>query len=151
MRSLFVLAALALLSAIPVSLQAQTEDRDAVMRHLQDASRGAAEQGYRDEPRVFDSRSVVGKLPRGGSVVVEANLRAGERYTVVAVCDEACTDLDLRAHAPEGGEMLDQDVSTDAVPVLTFTAAVNGPHALSVIMSGCREELCWFAVKVLAR
>jgi hypothetical protein len=151
MRSTILLAVLALLTLVPASLRAQTDDRDVVVRQLQDASRGASEQGFREEPRVFDSRSVMGKLPRGGSVVLEANLRAGERYTVVAVCDETCGDLDLRAHAPGGAEVLDEDVSTDAVPVLTFTAAVNGPHPLSVIMSECRAELCYFALKVLAR
>jgi hypothetical protein len=100
---------------------------------------------------VFDSRAVMGMLPRGGSVVLEANLRAGVRYTVVGVCDDDCVDLDLRAHAPGAGEVLDEDVSTDDVPVLTFTATVNGPHPVTVIMSECRAEMCYFGLKVLAR
>jgi hypothetical protein len=152
MRSLFpFLAATAALVFVPGAARAQASHRDAVLELLQDATRGATEDGFRSASRVFDTRSVVGMLPRGGSVMLEANLRAGVRYTVVAVCDGQCTDLDLRAHAPGGDEVLDEDVSTDALPVLTFTAAVTGPHPVSVIMSECRTDLCYFGLRVLSR
>ena len=151
MRSLFLVAVLAALPLVSSTARAQAADRALVVQQLQLASREASGQGFREEPRVFDSRAVMGMLPSGGSVVLEANLRAGERYTVVAVCDDACVDLDLRAHAPGGEEVLDEDVSTDDVPVLTFTATVDGPHPVSVIMSECRAELCYFALKVLSR
>jgi hypothetical protein len=152
MRRIFLIATVAVLPFVPVAGRAQAApERELVVRQLNDASREAAGQGYRQAPRVFDSRSVVGMLPRGGQVVLEANLRAGERYTVVAVCDGDCVDLDLRAEGPEGGEVLDEDVSTDAVPVLTFTALVTGPHPISVIMSQCRVERCYFALRVLSR
>jgi hypothetical protein len=151
MRSLFILAALAALVLVPGSARAQTSARDAVSKLLRDASAEASANGYRASPRVFDTRSVMGMLPRGGSVVLEANLRAGARYTVVAVCDADCVDLDLRAHAPGHDEVLDEDVSTDEAPVLTFTATRDGPHPVTVIMSECRAELCWFGLKVLAR
>lgn len=152
MRSLFLVAALATIPLAPTLCDAQAAPvREIVLRELTQASREAAGQGFREEPRVFDSRSVVGMLPGGGQVVLEANLRAGERYTVVAVCDEECVDLDLRAHAPGGEEVLDEDVSTDDLPILTFTAVVTGPHPLSVIMSDCRAERCYFALKVLSR
>lgn len=152
MRSILFIAVMALVPLVPAVGQAQAAlDRQLVVQQLSEASRGAAGQGYREEPRVFDSRSVVGMLPRGGQVVLEANLRAGERYTVVAVCDEECGDLDLRAHAPEGQEVLDEDVSTDNVPILTFTAEATGPHPISVIMSACSAERCYFGLKVLSR
>lgn len=151
MRSLLLVAALAVLPSIPIDMHAQAAHRDAVASLLQDASRGASVEGYREAPRVFDSRSVMGMLSRGGSVVLEANLRAGVRYTVVAVCDAECVDLDLRAHAPGHEDVLDEDVSTDDVPVLSFTATRDGPHPITVIMSECRAELCYFGLKVLSR
>lgn len=151
MRSLFILSVLAGLVLVPGTVRAQASPRDAVAEHLDDASAEASQKGFRSSPRVFDAREVMGMLPRGGSVVLEANLRAGARYTVVAVCDAECVDLDLRAHAPGPGEVLDEDVSTDDVPVLTFTATRDGPHPVTVIMSECRAELCWFGLKVLAR
>jgi hypothetical protein len=151
MRSLLVMAAAAALASVPVHAHAQASGRGAVEELLQQAATGAARDGYRAAPRVFDSRSVMGMLPRGGTVVLEANLRAGVRYTVVAVCEEACHDVDLRAYATDGETVLDEDVSTDAVPVLTFTADESGPHPVAVIMSECRAELCRFGLRILAR
>jgi hypothetical protein len=152
MRSLFlILAVSAALAFVPASARAQAPYRDAVVELLQDAARGATENGFRPSSRVFDTRSVMGMLARGGTVMLEANLRAGVRYTIVAVCDANCVDLDLRAHAPGGEDVLDEDVSTDDVPVLTFTATVTGPHPVSVIMSECRTELCHFGLRVLSR
>jgi type II secretory pathway pseudopilin PulG len=151
MRSLLLMAVLAASVLVPASARAQASQRDAVAELLQDAARGATENGFRAAARVFDTRSVMGMLPRDGTVVLEANLRAGVRYTVVAVCDAQCVDLDLRAHAPGGEDVLAEDVSTDDVPVLTFTAAVTGPHPISVIMSECRAEQCHFGLRVLSR
>ena len=148
--SIFV-AVLAALLAAPAAARAQASPREGVVQLLQDAAKEATENGYRSASRVFDTRSLVGMLPRGGTVVVEANLRAGVRYTVVGVCDTDCVDLDLRVHAPDGDEVLDEDVSTDDVPVLTFTATRDGPHPVAVIMAECRADLCYFAVRVLSR
>jgi hypothetical protein len=149
-RILASLAALALASFASTA-DAQTARPEDVLASLRDASREAADRGYRAEPRVFDARSMVGMLPRGGVVVLEATLRERGRYAIVGVCDTDCHDLDLRVHAPVEGEMLDEDVNTDAVPVVTFVAPRDGTYAITVVMSDCRAELCRFAVKVLAR
>ena len=151
MRSIpTVLAALAALSFAAPAVHAQGT-RDDVSQLLRRAAGEARQKGFASEARVFDPRAMIGMLPRGGSVVLEANLRAGVRYTIVGVCDADCVDLDLRAHAPDGHQVLDEDVSTDDVPLLSFTAAESGPHPLAVIMSECRTELCYFGVKVLAK
>lgn len=150
MRSFLVLAAAAVLVLVPDVARAQVSHRAEVTQHLQALAAEASAEGYRASPRVFDTRSVMGMLPRGGAVVLEANLRAGVRYTVVAVCDAECVDLDLRAETPEGAA-LDEDVATDDEPVLTFTAGEDGPHPVTVIMSECRAERCWFGLRVLAR
>jgi hypothetical protein len=144
-----ILIALAALAALPSATRAQPT-RDDVSQLLTRAAGEAREKGYASEARVFDSRGMIGMLPRTGSVVLEVNLRAGVRYTVVGVCDADCADLDLRAHAPDGQAVLDEDVSTD-VPLLTFTAPETGPHPLAVIMTECRTAPCYFGVKVLAR
>lgn len=149
-RIAFSLAALALLcSATPAA--AQATHRDSVLELLRGASREAAGRGFRTEPRVFDARQMVGMLPSGGTVVLEVNLRAGVRYTVVGVCDADCVDLDLRAHSPGGETVLGEDVNTDDVPVVTFVAPADGPHPVTVVMSDCGAELCYFGVRVLAR
>lgn len=149
-RILSSLAVLALPFAAAPAL-AQSDHRSSVVDLLRQASQEVAGQGYRNEPRVFDARSLIGMLPRGGAVVLEATLRAGVRYTVLGVCDSDCVDLDLRAHAPGGDRVLDEDVNTDDVPILTFVAPEDGPHPITVVMSDCRTELCYFGVRVLAR
>ena len=149
-RILISLAALALpLAAAPAA--AQSTHREVVVDLLRSAAEEAAGRGYRGEPRVFDARSIVGMLPAEGTVVVEAMLRAGVRYTVVGVCDSDCVDLDLRVHSPGGEEVLGEDVNTDDVPIVTFVAPEDGPHPVTVVMSDCKAELCYFGVKVLAR
>lgn len=152
MRSLLsVSAAVAALSLAPRAAAAQDATREAILDLLNQGSAQLQQEGYTGDVRAFDSRVLVGMLPRGGSVVLEANLRAGVRYTIIGVCDADCVDLDLRAHAPDGQAVLDEDVQTDDVPVLTFTATETGPHPLAIIMSECRADLCYFGVKVLAR
>jgi hypothetical protein len=69
----------------------------------------------------------------------------------LGVCDSDCQDLDLRAHWPGGNQVLAEDVNTDDVPILTFVAPSDGPHPITVVMSDCRTELCYFGVRVLAR
>jgi hypothetical protein len=147
MRSILIV--LAALAALPAAARAQST-RDDVSRLLKQAAGEARQKGYASEASVFDSRGVIGMLPRTGSVVLEVNLRAGVRCTVVGGCDADCADLDLRAHAPDGQSVLDEDVSTDDVPLL-ITAAETGPHPLAVIRTECRTALCYFGVKVLAR
>lgn len=151
MRSIpILLAALALpLAAAPAA--AQSTHREAVVELLRSATREATARGFRNDARVFDGRQMVGMLPAGGAVVLEANLRAGVRYTVFGVCDSDCVDLDLRVHSPEGEAVLGEDVNTDDVPVVTFTAEEDGPHPLTVVMSDCGAELCYFGVRVVGR
>jgi hypothetical protein len=149
-RFYWSLAVLALPFAAAPAL-AQSDHRASVVELLREASQEVAARGFRAETRVFDARSMIGMLPRGGAVVVEANLRAGVRYTVVGVCDSDCVDLDLRAHAPGGDVVLDEDVNTDDVPILTFVASADGPHPITVVMSDCRTELCYFGVRVMGR
>jgi hypothetical protein len=151
MRSISTSLAVLALFAFAAPAAAQSDHRSAVVDLLRQASQEVAAQGFRTEPRIFDARSMIGMLPRGGAVVLEANLRAGVRYTVLGVCDSDCQDLDLRAHSPGGNQVLAEDVNTDDVPILTFVAPADGPHPITVVMSDCRTELCYFGVRVLAR
>jgi hypothetical protein len=138
----------AALFALPAAAQTP---RRAVLAELDTASRAAASRGFVPDPRAIGRASLMGELPRGGSVRLEVNLRAGRRYSVVAGCGPACEDLDLRAFAAGGDEVLAEDVEADARPVLTFVADATGPHLLSVTMAGCRTEFCAFGLRILSR
>lgn len=76
-------------------------------------------------------------------------LNAGATYRIVGVCDNDCTDLDLKLLA--GSTSVAQDVAVDDVPVLTFTPAVTGEYTLQVIMAACSVNPCRFGVAAYGR
>jgi hypothetical protein len=150
-----VASAVTLFAAAPAAAQngngtPPSTDRALVLEQLDAVVRLKQGEGF-TTARAFDQRSTVGLLPQHGIVVLEMQLRAGIEYFVTGGCDADCHDLDLRAYAPGGRELLAQDVETDDVPILSFTARETGPHLLGVVMSGCRTELCYFGVRVLSR
>ncbi|HEX8691741.1 MAG TPA: hypothetical protein VF746_04925 [Longimicrobium sp.] len=148
-----ILAAALPLHAAPARAQAPpttlATQRGAVTARLEAATQTKAGEGYRVD-RAVDDATVIGKLGRAGSVVLELRLREGVQYWIPAGCDGGCDDLDLRVHSPEG-ELLDEDVEADAVPVVSFTAPESGLFLLTVTMSSCKAELCYFGFRVLAR
>lgn len=154
MRTLAFLSAALLAAALaPASARAQASavDHDPIVERLNAARVRTADEGYAAAGRIMDGNVVRGSLPQGGSVVLEVSLRAGVEYVVAGACDEHCDDLDLRIQGPEGGAPLDEDVEPDAAPILTFTATESGPHALSVILSSCREPRCRFGFRIFGR
>jgi hypothetical protein len=124
--------------------------RAVIASQLDATTRAKGAEGYGVE-RVVDAQTVVGMLPDRGSVVLELNLRSGVEYFIPAGCDADCDDLDLRVHAPGGEGMLDEDVEADDVPIISFTAPRSGPHLLTVTMSRCKTELCYFGFRVLGK
>ncbi len=148
MRVALATASLAALAALPAAAQTP---RQAVLAELDTAVSAVASRGFVPDTRVIGRESMVGELPRDGSVRLEVSLRAGRRYRVVAGCGPGCDDLDLRAYAAGGDDVLDEDTEADARPVLTFVADTSGPHLLSVTMAGCRTEYCAFGIRILSR
>lgn len=147
-RTLCAAALAAATFALPASAQSA---RQAVLAELDTAAHAVASRGYAPDARAIGRESVVGELPRDGSVRLEVSLRAGRRYRVVAGCGPGCDDLDLRAFAAGGEGVLDEDNEADARPVLTFVAHATGPHLLSVTMAGCRTDFCAFGIRILSR
>jgi hypothetical protein len=137
-------------AAFAVPAAAQTP-RQAIMAELDTATRAVTARGFVPDALAIGRASLMGELPRGGSVRLELNLRAGRRYSVVAGCGPSCDDLDLRAFAADAAEILAEDVEADARPVLTFVADATGPHLLSVTMAGCRTDFCAFGLRILSR
>ena len=94
--------------------------------------------------------TLAGDLREGQSVARYVWLSGGSRYTVSGVCDNDCTDLDLRVMSPAGVE-LDRDFLTDDVPVLAFRAPTSGRYHLEVSMARCSIAPCRYDVEVVAR
>ena len=63
-------------------------------------------------------------------------LRAGQDYRIVGVCDSRCRDLDLRVFGPRG-DLIEQDVLDDAVPVVHVRPVVTGNYEIEALMQRC--------------
>ena len=86
----------------------------------------------------------------GASETVTIDLEAGRAYRFVGKCDVDCADLDFELYDPSG-TLLDSDVLTDDVPVLSVSPSRTGAHRLRVTMAACSVALCGWGVTVLAR
>jgi len=77
-------------------------------------------------------------------------LGGGADYAIIAVCDEDCDDIDLAIYGPSGS-VVDEDVETDATPVLEINDARKGEYRVEVRMYGCSSEPCYYAMALYKR
>jgi len=93
---------------------------------------------------------LVGSIAAGSSATLEVNLKAGRRYRLFGVCDNDCSDLDLRLVDPSGTTVA-EDVDTDDVPILAHTAQRSGSYRVQVIMARCSANPCRYGVSLYGR
>jgi len=91
-----------------------------------------------------------GALSEGSARQININLRAGQRYRFVGVCDDRCSDVDLRLLDPSG-QTVAEDTADDDTPVVRMRATVTGPHRVEVAMYKCAADQCWYAFNVYSR
>jgi hypothetical protein len=77
-------------------------------------------------------------------------LRAGQDYRILGVCDERCRDFDLRLFGP-AGQLVAQDITNDAVPIIHVRPLVTGPYEVEAMMIRCTGAPCWYAYNVYSR
>jgi hypothetical protein len=77
-------------------------------------------------------------------------LDAGRAYAFVGVCDEDCTDLDLRLFGPDGAEV-DSDLEADDYPVVEARPSRTARYRVKVIMATCSTSPCFYGVGVFAK
>jgi hypothetical protein len=77
-------------------------------------------------------------------------LKAGNTYMIVGVCDQDCDDLDLFLTSASG-ELIDSDVEPDDVPMLTPTIVRDGTYFLRVKMHSCSIAPCGYGIAVFAK
>ncbi|MEO0559857.1 MAG: hypothetical protein AAF170_16935 [Bacteroidota bacterium] len=78
------------------------------------------------------------------------DLDAGQEYVIAGVCDNDCTDIDLRLYDPDG-ELVDEDVLEDDVPVVTVTPDREGQYTIEGIMYECQTEFCFIGLSAWVR
>ncbi|HEX5007170.1 MAG TPA: hypothetical protein VFV70_08665 [Hyphomonadaceae bacterium] len=92
---------------------------------------------------------VDGNLRDNAVETVTLNLPGGAAYTVIAVCDADCTDVDLRLKDASGVK-LSEDVAGDNYPQVTVrvTGAGNATITMEIVMATCNANPCGYRYRV---
>ena len=139
------LLALAIGAGVTAAAEAQNQYQQQITNQLTRAAGRIREQGYN-----ADRAPITGSLNDDASENYQINLTSGVRYAIIGVCDEDCNDVDLQIFSGDGSK-LDEDLETDDIPVLEFTAQYTGSYRLRVMMPGCRTSPCYYGVQVFMR
>lgn len=78
------------------------------------------------------------------------DLDGGHEYAMVGVCDEDCSDIDLRLFNEAGFEV-DADVKTDDYPVVSVRPSVTARYRVKVVMATCATSPCFYGVGVYGK
>ncbi|POZ50884.1 hypothetical protein [Methylovulum psychrotolerans] len=90
------------------------------------------------------------RLDEGDSDSFSFNLRKGNSYKIVSVCDKDCSDLDLALY-DENGNKISKDAGIDSMPVVEATPKWTGNFSLKVKMYSCKSNPCYFGISILGR
>ena len=77
-------------------------------------------------------------------------LNAGTEYRIIGVCDNDCSDLDLKLFNIAGTNVA-EDLETDDVPVLSITPPATREYTVRAIMEECGASPCRYGVGVYGR
>lgn len=144
-----VFGAILLLVAGPTASAAQ-DLRTILEAQLDAAAPTIVGEGFVPDPATLDTEMIVGLLDDDETVGLELRLRPGRQYMVLGVCDEDCDDLDLTVGTMRG-ELVDEDVESDDVPILDFVAPADGRAILFIGMVSCDTNPCAFGYRVYRR
>lgn len=145
-----LLTAAAFLALTQIATQtAQAQDAakyEAQVRVQLDAvAEVAAENGYE---QTHDY--VIDRLDGDGEDSFTLTLEEGVTYTIASVCDEDCSDVDIRLY-DENENLIDADESADDVPITEVTPAWTGEFTITVHMYECKREPCFYGIGVFGR
>lgn len=138
-------ALLAWSAAVPSAQAAilpRQDDAAWLTAHLDAAALGLGSLGGQ---RVW---SAAGTLSPGASALHPIPLPHGGTWTVQAVCDDRCDDVDVEVRASDGAR-LGLDRSADALPLVHFFHD-RDVLQVTVRMRGCLASTCRYAVAVYA-
>ncbi|WP_019674068.1 hypothetical protein [Psychrobacter lutiphocae] len=69
-----------------------------------------------------------------------------KEYSLVAVCDDDCTDLDLYVY-DKNGKVVGYDDDDTATAIVDFTAEYSGDYDVEVTMYECETSVCFYRVR----
>jgi hypothetical protein len=135
-----VAVAVALTFLAPAAQAQDSQWRTQVEGYLNHASKPLTDAGY-----------VVTHDPQISSLADDANesfnitLHSGTTYTLVAVCDNDCTDVDLVLYDADGAQV-SSDVGTNDVPTIQVTPSETQRYRVKVMMATCKTNPCWYGI-----
>ena len=91
-------------------------------------------------------------LGEGGADTVKLDdLRSIYNYVAIGVCDSDCDGVGLTVRRTVGiddPEILTEDVSGTATPVVEFFVAPFSPHEMTISMMSCSTFICGYGVDI---
>jgi hypothetical protein len=116
-----------------------------VQRQLQ---RTLATLGMRGSARPAATQA--GVLNAEESEAFAVTLSKGVTYSIVGVCDDDCTDLQLVLTTPDRDELA-TDRGSETFPIIRFTSPETRLFHVKVVMELCQVSPCWYGVAVVER
>ena len=133
----------ALLAAVAVSLVPAT-----VAAQANRWQRQVQEQLERVSPHARTTKTGVLNLEESEWFAV--TLTAGVSYSIIGVCDNDCSSLQLVLATPDRNE-LGTDRRGENFPVVRFTPPETRVFRVKVVMDACLVSPCWYGVAVVER
>lgn len=131
-----------ILVTVPAAVRGQSRWQQQVAAHLAASAVTVRASGY-----VPAAMAWTGSLDNGESAADTVTLTAGAAYVVLGVCDDDCAALELGLFAPNGYEV-DAASRSGNAPILRITPRETARYRVTIRMSGCGMNPCWFGVGV---
>lgn len=136
---------LALVALAAATAPAQSRWEDQVNDQIKTAGKILEERGYTQTHDVY-----TGQLREGETETLRVTLHAGTQYALIGVCDDDCSDIDLRIFDADDSEV-DSDVETDDTPIVQASPTETQQYHLKVIMVTCKANPCWYGIGVYGK
>lgn len=125
--------------------QPQVNYQAQLQAQLAEVSGYMAQEGFQPVGTPF-----VSGLAQGASQAVPVELHQGFEYRIVAVCDQDCSDIDLRLNDQNNNEVA-ADIAMDDRPIVQVAPRWTGPFQLNVQMATCTVAPCYFAAQLYGK
>jgi hypothetical protein len=140
MHRVAVTVAVALTFLAPAAHAQDNQWRTQVAGYLTHAAKPLTDVGY-----VETHDPQIGSLADDADESFNITLHSGTTYTLVAVCDNDCTDVDLVLYDADG-DQVDSDVGTNDVPSIRVTPSETQRYRVKVVMATCKTNPCWYGI-----
>jgi hypothetical protein len=88
-----------------------------------------------------------GALQPGAKERFTLPVERGVKYKVLGVCDNDCSNVDLRIFNMNG-QNIGEDITDDDIPIVDLEPKVTGTVQLEATMVTCSEAPCYHAIEV---